>query len=246
MQLITGRFPAAGLTYPTFHDNPPFQTFEEVQRRIAAGGLKPVQIAELWDALYLTLPETKEILAHVHGAAAQPWLHPMLCFAAYTGARRAEMLRALVSDVDLDAQTVLIREKKRAKGRTTTRRIPLTPTLSQTLHEWIHDGKHPGGQHLFSQRVHVIRSKTKRTAPTPITEDEAHNHFKRVLRDTKWNVIRGYHVFRHSFISLCASRGIDQRLIDEWTGHCTEEQRRRYRHLFPTTQRAAIASVFGQ
>ena len=39
--------------------------------------------------------------------------------------------------------------------------------------------------------------------------------------------------------------GIDQRLIDEWVGHSTEEQRRRYRHLYPSVQAEALKSVFG-
>jgi integrase len=43
--------------------------------------------------------------------------------------------------------------------------------------------------------------------------------------------VRGWHVLRHSFVSLCANRGVDQRLIDEWVGHATEDMRRRYRHL---------------
>ena len=36
------------------------------------------------------------------------------------------------------------------------------------------------------------------------------------------------------------------RLIDEWTGHATDEQRKRYWHLYPSTQQEAILSVFGQ
>jgi integrase len=50
---------------------------------------------------------------------------------------------------------------------------------------------------------------------------------------TELEVIKGWHVLRHSFVSLCASRGVDQRLIDEWVGHTTEEMRRRYRVLHP-------------
>jgi hypothetical protein len=49
-------------------------------------------------------------------------------------------------------------------------------------------------------------------------------------------VLRGYHLLRHTFISICASQGVDQRLIDEWVEHQTEEQRKRYRHLDPSTQ----------
>ena len=57
--------------------------------------------------------------------------------------------------------------------------------------------------------------------------------------------IRGWHVFRHSFISNCAAKGIDQRMIDRWSGHQTDEMRKRYTHLFPDSQRQAIQLVFG-
>ena len=57
--------------------------------------------------------------------------------------------------------------------------------------------------------------------------------------------MRGWHVLRHSFISALASKGVDQRLVDDFVGHQTEEQRRRYRHLYPSTQQEAIRGVFG-
>jgi hypothetical protein len=142
------------------------------------------------------------------------------------------MIHALVSDVDFQSQTVLLRERKRAKGRATIRRVPLTPQLVIVLEEWI--AVHPGGPHLFAQAAAVAHSKTAHNGVTAITPDEAHDHFKRALAGTKWSVVRGYHVFRHSFISLAASRGVDQRVIDEWVGHQTDEQRRRYRHLYRT------------
>jgi integrase len=244
MGLLTGKFPYKGLRYPKFAEKPPFQTWNQIERRIKAGGLSDAEKRTLWDCLYLQSAETADLLAHVKARAAQPWVYPLFCFAAYTGTRRAEMLRVLVADVDFDGKTVLIREKKRAKGKTTTRRIPLTPLLAGVLKDWL--AAYPGGQYLFCQSPMVVRSKTKRMASTPITHDEAHDHFKRVVRGSKWEVLRGYHVLRHSFISACASKGIDQRLIDEWTGHATDEQRKRYRHLYPSTQQEAILSVFGQ
>jgi hypothetical protein len=42
-----------------------------------------------------------------------------------------------------------------------------------------------------------------------------------------------------------ASKGIDQRVIDDMVGHSTDEQRRRYRHLYPDVKQQAISSVFG-
>ena len=91
----------------------------------------------------------------------------------------------------------------------------------------------------------VTRSKTKRERTTAVTADEAHDHFKRTVADSKWQVLRGYHVLRHSFISALASEGVDQRVIDEVVGHQSEEQRKRYRHLYPAVMREAIARVFG-
>src|SRR5439155_24101508 len=91
----------------------------------------------------------------------------------------------------------------------------------------------------------VVRSKTHRVEPIAVTRDEAHDHFRRVLADSAWSVLRGWHVLRHSFASNCAAAGIDQRVINEWMGHQTEEMVRRYRHLFPDQQRKAIDMVFG-
>jgi integrase len=77
-----------------------------------------------------------------------------------------------------------------------------------------------------------------------ITPREAMNYFDRALRISKWKVLRGLHVFRHSFISALASKGVDQRIIDDLAGHSTEEQRRRYGHLFPDIKEQAVLKVF--
>jgi integrase len=142
-------------------------------------------------------------------------------------------------------------------------------TLATILTDWLKI--HPGGAYLFAQAEHVERSKKRsrttghlwnvqpgtvkerlvgvkeRTRPgiLPLTEDETGDHLKRALAGSEWSVVRGWHNFRHSFISACASKGIDQRLIDEWVGHSTEQQRKRYRHLYPSVQAEALKSVFG-
>ena len=154
------------------------------------------------------------------------------------------MLRARLNDVDLDAATVCIHERKRARGKRTSRRVALTPFLVGVLTDW--SAIHPGGQHLFCHELQVFRSKTRRVEYRPLTRDEAGDHFKRTLAGSKWEKHRGWHVFRHSFVSNCAAKNVDQRVIDKWTGHQTEEMRRRYRHLFPHQQQTAIRSVFGE
>ena len=163
-----------------------------------------------------------------------------------------------------------IREKKRTRGRHTTRRVPLSAPLAAVLKCWL--SRHPGGPYLFCHAAEVARSKKRSPTtghvsgkgrpttlkgrlasvrerdgpePEPLTPDEAHDHLKRTLRGSKWEVMRGWHILRHSFISACASRGIDQRLLQAWVGHMTPAVHARYTHLYPSVQRQALDSVFG-
>ncbi len=242
--LLKGPFPNAGLKYPKADEKPHFQTWQEIERQIKAGGVSNAAQRELWDCLFLLLPEIAELLAHVQQHAHHGFLYPMFCFAAYTGARRSEMLRAKLPDLDLDGKTAIIHEKKRAKGRRTSCRVPLADFLIGVLKDWL--VVHPGGQYLFCHQLEVARSKKERTEHGALTRNEANDHFKRTLAGSKWDKLRGWHVFRHSFASNCAAKGIDQRLIDAWLGHTTEEMRRRYRHLFPDQRRQAIQLVFGE
>ncbi len=235
-------FPGRGLTFPKVDEKPPFQTRAEIGRQIDRGGLTKVEERQLWDALFLTRAEIAELLAYIRACHVQPFLYPMVCTAAHTGARRSELLAIKVGHVDFASETLLLHEKKRARGRRTTRRVPLSAFLSEALKVWL--AIHPGGQYLFCQ-AGVVRSKTCREEPAAVTRDEAYDHFRRVLADSTWAVMRGWHVLRHSFASNCAAAGVDQRIINEWMGHQTEEMVRRYRHLFPEQQRQAINSVFG-
>ena len=68
---------------------------------------------------------------------------------------------------------------------------------------------------------------------------------REVVAGSKWEVLHGYHVFRHSIISNMARRSVDQRLIDGIVGHETEAMRQRYRHLFPRDKQDVIKGLFG-
>jgi site-specific recombinase XerD len=57
-------------------------------------------------------------------------------------------------------------------------------------------------------------------------------------------MMRGLHTLGHSFISARASKGVDQRLVQEWAGHMNEATSKRYRRLYPLTQQEAIKGVF--
>jgi integrase len=220
-------FPGGKLNYPKTEEALPYMTWEEAERRIAAGD----EPEKVWEAVYLRTTEIADLLAWVKSRPVSPWVYPILCFAAHTGARRSEIVRALPSDVDLENGVVTIREKKRDKRKLTTRRVPLTPFLKDVLADWM--GRRAWGNTLFCKGD----GKT-------ITPREAMNYFQRALRVSRWRVLKGLHVFRHSFISALASKGVDQRIIDDLVGHCTEQQRRRYRHLYPDVKQKAVVDVF--
>lgn len=241
-EYLTRSFPSRGLRYPKVSEKPPFQTWAEITRKIDTYRLSRDQQADLWECLFLTTSEIDALLADVKQAALHPCLYPMFVFAAHTGARRSEMMRSQVEDIDLGGRTITIREKKRVRGRYTTRTVPISPALYGALHHWL--AAHNGQGHTFSLGLSVSRSKKLRELAGPLTRDEAHDHFKRTLADTKWSTIRGWHVFRHSFCSNCAAAGVDQRVINAWVGHQTEEMVKRYRHLIPNQQQEAIAKVF--
>lgn len=230
MGLVKGAFPNRGLRYSKSTEKSPFQTWSEIERHVAEGTLTQDEETLLWKCLYLSAAEIDQLLEFVQTRAHHLFLFPMIVMAAHTGARRSELLRSQRADFDFTANAVTIREKKRAKGRQTCRTVPLTPRLRLVMKFHL---KHSSGKFTFSD------------AAEPIPVDAATRGLKQALAGSRWEKISGWHVFRHSFISICASMGTDQRMIDAWSGHQTEEMRRRYRHLFPDAQQAAIASVFG-
>jgi integrase len=232
LDLVTGPAPTKGLIYNKRKAKAPFQTFEQIKRQIKRGTFTAAQERDLWDCVFLTLPEIAEVLEQAHKMARVDWVYPMFVIAARTGARRSEILRSHLDDLDFSTKMFLIREKKKDRSKELTfRHVPLSGFLAEVMMSW--QAARPGGRFTICEE-----------ADQPITVQMSNHHFRWALEDTKWSVLPGWHVFRHSFASNAAAKGVDQRIIDEWMGHQTEEMRRRYRHLFPHQQQAAMNLVF--
>lgn len=232
-ELVSIHPPTKGLRYPKRDEKPPFMTWDEIARRLARGGLTDEEERELWGALFLTKEQVHESLEYARDKAHHQFIFPMLVFTAHTGARCSEVLRSQIDDFDFSTSTVRIREKKKSRSRSITfRHVPLTALLAQTMQDYF--ASHPGGQFSIAKET-----------GEELNTDEARHYFKQVFAKSKWKRLKGFHVYRHSFASNLAAAGVDQRMIDEWMGHQTEEMRRRYRHLFPDQQRQAIDLVFG-
>ena len=235
--LLTGRSPTRYVALPLVDEKPPFMTRKEIAAILARGGVSKAEESRLWEAVYLDTREVSEVLEVVKKSARYPFIYPMMLFVAHTSARRSELVRSLVEDVDFHSNTVLLREKKKSRKKAMTyRRVDMSPLLRDVMKAWI--DTHPGGRSTFCQLRGIGNA-------TPLTIWQAQHHLKQTFKNTKWKFVTGFHVFRHSFASNLAAAGVDQRVIDEFMGHQTEEMRRRYRHLFPAQRQAAINSVFG-
>ena len=232
-EYVDGETPTLGLIFAKRDEKPPFMTWSEIETKIARGGLTEEEEQDLWACLYLTTRQINEFLAYAKANDRYPFVYPMLTFVAYTGVRRSEMMRSQIDDFDFEFRSVLVREKKRSRKRAITyRRVDLAENLIEVLQQWF--AVHPGGQFAFCM------PPDEGTLPMGLTCDQARTQFNKTFRNSKWEKVRGFHVLRHSFASNLASKGVDQRIIDLWMGHQTEEMRQRYRHLLPATRKAAI------
>jgi integrase len=228
------RYPGCDLVYAKERQAEPFRTYEQIQSIIARSpGLTPKRLRELWDGLFLNPTEVAEVLEHVKRRTKTTWLYPFLVVAAHTGARRSELFRSRVEDFDFEARLIHFREKKRSHSNETQRTVDMTDFVAEVMTDFL-ETKHPGGEVTFA------------TVPNELIVDtRAWRVFRTGVSGSKWEVLRGFHAFRHSFASNLAAAGVDSRVICELMGHQTAEMEARYRHLFPAQRRSAVMRVYG-
>lgn len=240
-EMLHGPAPVAGLTYPKRDEKPPFMTIDVITERCGDSDFVGSAAKRHWECLYLRRHEVQEVLALIREHSVHPYMFPLCALIAYTGVRLSETVRARREDLDWMRGTILVREKKRSRVRAITfRRVDLIPPLQDVLRNWL--SRPAASHHLFTRPWDARRL----AAPGPakaLDPDMAREHLHAALRGTRWEALRGFHVFRHSFASNLASQGVDQRIIDAWMGHQTEEMRQRYRHLAPETMREAILKL---
>lgn len=229
---LTGPAPVKGILLPKSEEKLPFMSWDEITAVIDQNSIPESNQKQFWDRLFLRSSEVEQLLDYIQATARFPFVYPLFTFVAHTGCRRSELARSEVADLDFKSRTVLLREKKKSHQMSLTfRRVQMTDRLHSALSEWI--ALHPGGRPTFPGKN-----------PDGLTSDQLTNYFYGAVEGSQWEVVRGYHVFRHSFASNYAASGTDQRFIDDWLGHQTDEMRRRYRHLFPNQQQTAIQSIF--
>lgn len=221
----------------------PFMTWDEIEAVIKRGNVPEDEQGKYWDCLFLDETQVVELVAHVE-ANALPFLHAAVAMAAFTGARRAEIIRSQVEDWDFERGIVRIRGKKPTrKLKLEFRDVPIHPRLQRIMQAWF--AQHPGGTFTIMAPADAPRSKSKNGEPTAMSRDQAHYCLQDALAGSKWKVVKGWHTLRHSFCSNCARREVPDLILDRWMGHKGDEAvKQRYRHLFPQDQREFMGRLW--
>jgi integrase len=81
------------LDWPKTQERERFRTWGEIERRITPK-TTPERVKALWECLYLDEAQVTEFLDWIKANARHDFIHPLFSFAAFTGARRGELLRS--------------------------------------------------------------------------------------------------------------------------------------------------------
>jgi len=239
-----GVSPTRDVKLDLLDEKPPFRTWSEIESIIKRGNLDEQEQREYWDCVFLDEQQVLKFLEHVRKSAEHEFIYAAIAFASFTGCRRAEVARSRIEDWDFDRSIVRIRERKGSrKQRTTFREVNIHPKLRKIMLRWFKN--HPGGGYTIVVPPNLSRSRVKRNQPSPLTPNQTQDYFRRTVAGSKWDVLRGWHILRHSFCSNCARQGIPDRVLDTWVGHRGDEAvKNRYRHLFPTDKAVFMKKLF--
>jgi len=202
-----------------------FMSKQEIDDQINRGGLTEKRIKVLKRLRYLEEEEVTKLLDLAK--ERDPWLHPVLATLAFTGLRRGEVVDLEWGDVDFKAGKIWARSRKQSRtAEFAARDIDMHEKLQAVLRR--HRSKNQTRQHVFPGH-----------SGDRLSPDELHRAFKALIKGSDFDGI-GLHCLRHSFASNLAAQGVDQRLIDHYMGHQTQEMRQRYQHLFPDKKSEGI------
>lgn len=118
----------------------------------------------------------------------------ILLFMIYTGLRVSEMLRLEMKDVDVDKKCFYVRKSKTAAG---VRTVPIADCILDIVKS------REGNEYLYSHRV-VVEHLERKVLPKLMKQ---------------LGMSHTFHETRHTFISMMAEAGIDERITKSIVGH---------------------------
>lgn len=160
-----------------------------------------------------------------------PQLYPIVFFALCTGARKNEILKLTLNDLDLQRQVAILRETKNKE----TRKVPIVSFLKKVLEahlEW-RDG------YVEAMPKGTLFLFPRSDGRMPIDIRKAWEN----ARDQAGLVDFRFHDLRHSAASYLAMNGASQLEIAEVLGHKTLQMVKRYSHLSEDHTRKVVETM---
>lgn len=160
-----------------------------------------------------------------------PQLYPIVIFALCTGARKNEILKLTLSDLNLEKQVAILRETKNGE----TRKVPIVSYLKCTLE-----------QHLKWREQHVSQMPKALDFLFPRKDGYKSIDIRKAwenARDKAGITDFRFHDLRHSAASYLAMNGASQLEIAEVLGHKTLQMVKRYSHLSEDHTRSVVESM---
>jgi len=152
-------------------------------------------------------------------ASPNKQLYPVVVFALSTGARKSEVLKLKLRDLDLERQVAILRETKNRE----TRKVPIVSYLKGVIEE-----------HLKWRERYLNKREIKSDYLFPRSDGKGSIDIRKAwenARDKAGIIDFRFHDLRHSAASYLAMNGASQLEIAEVLGHKTLQMVKRYSHL---------------
>ncbi len=224
----------------------PFLPTEEIKRLLeTAGEEEQDQLAARW---LLDLNEINSFVDMV-GKKTPEMLLPIKLVCS-TGMRRIQLIRLKPSDYVKGRLMITSKKGAREKGLS---EITLTIELRDAIAKEVADHVK-----ILPQRSKIMfpifdqmdysgvnkrwKGKSNRTAEQRRC-DKADRLFEKLVKDSDFERLDGYHALRHSFISILVAQGKTWDQIAAFVGHLDQRTTQRYIHFMPKDKRETANSI---
>ncbi len=224
----------------------PFLPTEEIQRLLGSAGEDDQN--ELLARWLLDLKEINSLIEMT--AKKMPEMLLPMQLVCSTGMRRVQLVRLRPSDYVKGRLTITSKKGARQKGLS---EISLVIELRDAVAKAV--GEHMEGLPKRSQILFPIfdafdysrgnqrwKGKSKRSVEQRRC-DRADRLFEKLVKDTDFERLDGYHALRHSFISILVAQGKTWDQIAAFVGHLDQRTTQRYIHFMPKDKRETANSI---
>lgn len=183
----------------------------------------------------------------IDGTLASTRIYAAIFFALVTGCRRSELTRIQRSDFLLDDEQPQVEiTKMKGRGDFAVLRQKMTlpeiivPVLTRLLRILP-----PEQKHIFcADDDHLLPTGAWCEKESRLKAEYLSDQHVEALKDSKWQHVTRWHVYRHTLASQLLEEGYSQQEVKETIGWCSDEMAQRYQHLLQERKAQIINSVF--